>query len=150
MIASLIAGLISGETLEAARRARRAAIAYALAGFLGLFGLLFLVIAAYLAVAERYGAIETAIGFGIGFLVIAGVVLLIHRIAARRRIERDVSRRKSELMTVAATTAIAILPTLLRGKGGPLTLLAPVVAVLGYAIYSENAKGRDPTDPPNA
>lgn len=146
MLASLIAGFLSGETLEAARRARSAAIAYLLAAILGLLGFLFLLMAAYLWTARHYGAIEAAIGFGVTLLVIAGLDLLIHRFTSRRRIRRDAKRRRSEIMTVAATTGLALLPTLLRGKGGALTLLAPAAAAVAYMIYKENAARPAPPD----
>lgn len=145
MFASLIAGLLSGETLEAAKRARSAAIAYSLASLVGLIGAVFLLVAAYIALARSYGPITAAVSMGVGFLILAGVLLLIHKLMQRRRVRLDTKRRKSELMAVATTAAIAILPTLVKGRGGIITLLAPAVAALGYVIYRENAR-RDPGD----
>jgi hypothetical protein len=148
MLASLLGGLLSGETMEAARRARSAAIAYALAGLCGLFAIVFLLVAGYLALARVIGPVEAGLAIGAGFLVLAGLILLVHRLRQRRRIREDNKRRKSELIAVATTTAIAMLPTLARGKGGLLTLLAPAVAVVAYAIYRENAPRKDDPDRP--
>lgn len=150
MLASLLGGLLSGETMEAARRARSAAITYALAGLCGLFAIVFLLVAGYVALARVIGSVEAGLAIGAGFLVLAGFILLVHRLRQRRRIREDSKRRKSELIAVATTTAIAMLPTLARGKGGLLTLLAPAVAVVAYAIYRENAAREDDPDRPRS
>jgi hypothetical protein len=148
MLGSLLGGLLSGETIEAFRRARSAAIAYALAGFLGLFGIVFLLVAGYVALGREIGPVGAALSIGGGFLILAVAVLIVHRFSRRRRIREDTKRRKSELIAVATTTAIAILPTLARGKGGLLTLLAPAAAVVAYAIYRENTRRKDDSVPP--
>ena len=88
MLASLLASLASGETVVAIRRARRAAIVYVLAGMAGLCGVGFLIGALYIWLSERYGPLETAIGFGVGFIVLAGLILLVHRLTAGSRARR--------------------------------------------------------------
>ncbi len=60
MLASLISALASGETVAALRRARTAAIVYALAAIAALCGLGFLIGAAYIWAAERYGSLAAA------------------------------------------------------------------------------------------
>lgn len=147
MLASLIASLASGETLQAIRRARRAAVAYLLAGVAGLCGLGFLIGALYIFLSERYGSLETAIGFGVGFIVIALLVLLIHRLTASSRARRVAERRKSDLTAMGIAAALAALPTLTRSRAGLGALLAPALAVVAYSIYRENTKpGPDPGD----
>ncbi|MBL8584930.1 MAG: hypothetical protein JNL61_22205 [Rhizobiaceae bacterium] len=149
MFASLIAGLLSGETLEAAKRARRAAIAYSLASLVALIGAVFLLVAAYIALARSYGAITAAVALGFAFLVLSAILLMVHKIMQGRRVRLDTKRRKSEMMAVATTAAIAALPTLMRGRGGILTILAPAAAALGYVIYRENFQARrDDREPP--
>ncbi|TJW22609.1 MAG: hypothetical protein E5X59_41490, partial [Mesorhizobium sp.] len=64
MLASLISGLASGEAVAAVRSARTAAIVYALAALAALCGLGFLVGAAYVWVAARYGPMAACLGFG--------------------------------------------------------------------------------------
>ncbi|RWM97202.1 MAG: hypothetical protein EOR84_12745 [Mesorhizobium sp.] len=148
MLASLISGLASGEAVAAVRRARRAAIVYALAALAALCGLGFLVGAAYVWVAGHYGPMAACLGFGVGFLAIAGLLLLVHRLSAGARAQRRVRRRTADLKAVGITAALAALPALLKGKGGLGTILAPAIALAAYAIYRENTKpaADDPDD----
>ncbi len=144
MLASLIASLASGETVLAVRRARRAAIAYGLAGVGAVCGLGFLVGAFYIWLSEHYGRLEAALWIGGGFLVLSIIIVLVHRLMEGSRKRRDALKRKSDLKAVGIATAIAVLPGLLRSKAGLGALvIAPALAVLGYAIYRENSS-RDP------
>lgn len=146
MLASLIASFASGETALAVRRARRAAIAYMLAGVAALCGFGFLVGAAYIWASQRYGAIEAALGIGVIFLLLAGLVLVVHTTTSRIQAKRARDRRASDLTTVAVASALAVLPTLLRGKAGLGIVIAPVVALTAYAIYHEN-RAKTPKKP---
>ena len=144
LLASLLSGFASGETVAAIRRARTAAIVYALAALAAFCGLGFLVGAAYSWAAARYGSFAAALGFGIGFLVIAGIVLLVHRLMSGARARRAARRRNADMKALGITAAIAVLPTLLKGKGGLGVILGPAVALAAYAIYRENVKPDDP------
>jgi hypothetical protein len=149
MLASLLAAFASGETFQAARRIRRTVIAYSLAGLALLVALGFAVGAGYIAAARRYGSIEAAVAFAAGFVLLAVVILIANRIISNMRARSIARKRSSELATIGAAAAIAVLPTLLRGKGGLATLLAPALAVAAYAIYRENSKaGPDKGDGP--
>jgi hypothetical protein len=145
MLAALIQSIVSGETTRAAKRVRRAMIDYMIAGICLAIGLGFLIAAAYIFVAERYGPLYTAIGFGLGFIALAGVALIVHRIIsgiqAKRRAEEA---RAAQMQAIAGAAAFAILPALLKGRGGLVSLLAPVAAMVAYAIFKENSDlGRD-------
>ncbi len=142
-IASLIAGFASGETVAALRRARGAAIAYALAGLAGLCGIGFLIGASYIWAAARYGPLEAALGFGVGFLVLSGLILLIFRLSAESRVVRRARRRNADMTALGVTAALATLPVLLRSKGGLGAILGPAAALVAYAIYRENVKPGD-------
>jgi hypothetical protein len=50
------------------------------------------------------------------------------------------------MTAIGVTTALAVLPALLRGKGGVGALIAPAVAAAAYAIYRENTKPQDGSD----
>ncbi|MGB3537595.1 MAG: hypothetical protein WBA42_05510 [Mesorhizobium sp.] len=150
MLASLIAGLASGETAAAIRRARMAAIVYLFAGAAGLCGVGFLIGAAFIWTAGRYGSMAAALGFGIGFLIVSGIVLLVFRLSAGRRRVNQAKRRKADMTAIGVTTALALLPTLLRGKGGLAALVTPIVAAAAYAIYQENKKPGDGPDSGNS
>ena len=148
MLASLLASLASGETLQAVRRARRTAIAYLLAGMAGLLGVGFLIGALYIFLSDRYGRLETAIGFGVGFIVLALLIVLVYRLTAKSRARRAAERRKSDLTAMGIAAAIAALPALTRSRVGLGALLAPALAVVAYTIYRENSKlGADPDEP---
>ncbi len=148
MLASLIAGLASGETALAVRRARRAAIAYGLAAMGMLCGLGFLIAAFYIWLAGRYGPLEAALCIGAGFIVLSALVVLVHRLMEGGRKRREAERRKSDLKAVGIATAIAVLPGLLRSKAGlGAAVVAPALAMLCYAIYRENSGGNNNRDP---
>ena len=147
-LASLLAGLASGETVAALRRAKLAAIVYLVAGAAALVGVGFLVGAGYIWTARRYGPVEAAAGFGIGFLVIAGLILLVFRVSAGSRARRRERRRKADMTALGLTAGLALLPALARGKGGLGVILGSAAALLAYAIYRENAQsGPDDPDP---
>lgn len=144
LLASLLSGFATGETVAALRRARVAAIVYAIAALAAFCGLGFLVGAAYIWTAARYGSQEAALGFGVGFLVIAGLVLLVHRLMSGARARREAKRRSADMKALGITAALAVLPALLKGKGGLGVILGPAVALAAYAIYRENVKSDDP------
>ncbi|MER9642970.1 hypothetical protein [Mesorhizobium sp. M0239] len=146
MLATLISGLASGETVAAIYRARTAAIVYVIAMAAALCGLGFLVGAAYIWAAMRYGPLAAALGFGVGFLVLAGLVLLVYRISAGSRAPRRAQRRNADMKAIGITAALAVLPSLLKGKGGLGVILGPAVALAAYAIYRENVKSDDPDE----
>lgn len=145
MLASLIAAFASGESMLAVQRAKRAAVAYALAGILLLGALIFLSVALYQLAARRFGPIEAALGFAGGLFVIAMLILLVHRLVARSRLRRQTDRRKADLTAIGVTAALAVLPALLRGRVGAGALVAPAIAAIAYAIYRENRPKGPPT-----
>lgn len=148
MIAALIQSIVSGETTRAAKRVRRAVIDYMIAGICLAIGVGFLIAAAYIFVAERYGPLYTALGFGLGFIALAGVALIVHRIIAGIRAKRRAEEaRAAQLQALAGATVFAILPALLKGRGRLLSLLAPVAAMVAYAIIKENIDSEAGEDP---
>ena len=146
MLASLLASFASGETVVAVRRARRALIAYVLAAMAALCGAGFFIGAFYIWAAERYGPIEAALWIGGGFVALAIVILVVHRLTAGMRARRAADRRKADLTAVGVAAALAVLPGLLRSRAGFGVLLAPAIALAALAIYRENSKP-NPTDP---
>ncbi|MDX8479385.1 hypothetical protein RFN28_12975 [Mesorhizobium sp. VK24D] len=147
-LGSLISALASGEAMAAVRRARTTAILYGIAGILALCGVGFLVGAAYIWFAARYGPLATSLGFGAGFLVLAALLLLIDRLTTGMRARRRARRRKADMTAVGVAAALALLPALARSKGGLGAVAAPVLALVAYAIYRENVKpGPQDSDP---
>jgi hypothetical protein len=146
MLASLIAGLATGETLAALRRAKRAAIAYILAGILAVFGMIFLLVAATIWASQRYGAIHATLGMGGAFLVLAIAIVVVHKITSRVRAKAAVRQRNRDFAKAAIAAGIAVAPALLGGRAGKVALLAPAIAAVAYAIYRENSEPSAPDD----
>jgi hypothetical protein len=138
MLASLIGAFISGEAMDAVRRAKTAAIIYMSAAILFLCGVGFLIGAGYIAAARRYGSLEAAIVFGVGFILIGGILLAIHAIVASARRRRK--RRSIDLAPLAGAAALTALPLLLKRGGGMAAILAPLIGFAAYAVYRENHK----------
>lgn len=143
---AVIGSIVSGEALDAVARARRAAIIYALAGLLGFAGLVFLLVAAFLATAREIGGVNAGLWFGGGFIALAVILVVIHKISAGIRARRIARRRKDETRTIVSTAAVALLPALLASRTGSIALLVPAVGALAYAVYRENAHRRGPPD----
>ena len=125
------------------------AILYGLAAIFALCGVGFLIGAAYIWLAARYGPLATSLGFGIGFLVVAGLILVAHKLTTRMRSRRRARRRQADMTAVGITAALALLPALAKSKGGLGAIVAPALAVVAYAIYRENAKPRPPKPDPD-
>ena len=79
-------------------------------------------------------------GIGGGFIALAIVILLVHRLTAGLRVRRAADRRKADLTAVGVAAALAVLPSLLRSRAGFGVLLAPAIALAAYAIYRENSR----------
>lgn len=136
MLASLIGGFISGETLNMLRRLKSAAIAYLLVALFAAIGVGFLIGAGYIYVAQEFGSLTAAISFGVGFLLIATIILIVHSIRSSRA-KRRRDKRGIDLATIAGAAAITGLPILLRSRAG---LVGPLAAIAAYVIYRENRK----------
>jgi EamA domain-containing membrane protein RarD len=133
-LATLLASFASGEAMVAARRARQTAIAYLLAAAAALCGVGFLIGAGYIWTARRYGALEASLGFGIGFLVLASLILVIYKLAVNRRREREIRQRNKEMANLAIAAGLSAVPALLTSKAA----LGAALAAVAYAIYREN------------
>jgi biotin transporter BioY len=143
MLGPLILGLATGEARSVARRLRRAAIAYLAAAVLGLVGLVFLLLAAWIFLARRVGPMEAALWFAGVFIVLAAVVLIIHRVIAAARRRSAARQRTRDLTSVGASTALVAVPLLSRTRGGIGALAVGVALLGGYAIYSLWSGGGD-------
>lgn len=143
---NLILSIITGEASAAAKRARRSAVEYLVAGAAALIGFVFLLLAAYIYAARFYGELTAAIAFGAVFLVAAVGLLIYHRISARARARRARERLSNEAITLAATLGIAALPSLLSKKGVLAGIALPVLSAFAYSIYRENAGSTEDDD----
>lgn len=147
MLASLIQSLAVGEATGAARRVRRALISYSIAGAFLAVAISFFVAAAYILAARNFDPLYVALSFGGGFVVLAVIAVLVHRIMsgmqAKRRAQEE---RAAQMKSVALAAGIAALPTLLKGRAGIMGVIGPLVAMAAYAIYKENSGQTDDQD----
>lgn len=142
---ALIGTIASGEASDAIARARRAAMVYGLAAIFLTLGLVFLLIAAFIALAREIGTLDTSLWFGGGFVVVALVIILIHRVVSKARTRRLARQRQAEIKSIVSTAAITLIPMLLASRTGSIAVLGPLAAALGYGVWKENAR-RTPSD----
>lgn len=141
MLVSLLASIASGEVSQVVARARKALVAYLVAGVLCLVGIGFLVGAGYIYLADQVGDLEAALWFAGGFVLLGLIVVIGHRLASRARKRRVARRRSSDMRGLAGAAALAALPIILSSRKGLLGLAAPIAAAAAYAIYRENNPG---------
>lgn len=140
MLAAILRALMTLDASRVTSRLSRAVVDYTIAGTCLLIGLVFLLAAGLVFAVERYGAIEACLGFGAGFIVLALLAVIVHKIRSRLAARRFAKEAKAaQLKTLASATAVALLPALLKGRGGLIGAMLPVLVMAAYAIYNENA-----------
>lgn len=135
----IISALVSSEVQAVTQRAKRSAIFYGIIVFVGVIGLFFALIATYLALATRFGLINSALLITATCAIIAVIAYTINRVldnAERRRLEQ----RRAAIDTNAALTAAAVaaVPSLL--KRPLLTVALPVVGLIAFSLLSKDKK----------
>lgn len=144
MFGTLLAAILSGEAAGMARRAKNAAVIYVVAVLCIAIGLGFFLAALFIWLADEFGSLWTALGFGAAFFLIAGIVLLIHAIRSKRASKIASERRRSSFATLAATAAASALPSILRGRATPLAVaVVPLVAFLAYSWLQHRGSSVD-------
>lgn len=142
MLSSLLTSIFTGEAALAVKRTRAAIIAYALIGVLVLLALGFLLAAAFIYLSRIYGTLETALGFGGGFLLLALFIWAGFKIGSRARAKRRARRHRGELTSLATAAAVAALPALVKGRSAASLVGLPLAALIATQIYRENSGGR--------
>lgn len=137
MLFSLIASVVTAEAAEAAGRVRSSVVAYAAGAILAVAGIGFLVGAGYIAAARRIGDLEACLAFGVGFLVVAVLVVAIQKLVSGARARRAAERRRRELAEIMAAATAGVVGS----KGGVLTgLAASLLTGLALGLYRENRR----------
>lgn len=148
MIGPLIAAFASGEIGLTIERTKRAVLAYVLALVFVLLGASFLLVAGYIQLARMFGPLAAALGLGIGFVVVGGIVIAIHQLRARAEQRRVAEKRKTDFVSLGATAAVAALPNMMRGRRGKATgaaaAITPLVLGVAYALYQRRRNADDP------
>ncbi|MEV8805262.1 hypothetical protein AB0V92_31445, partial [Mesorhizobium ciceri] len=96
--------------------------------------------------ARRGGARGAGGGGGGGWGGGGAATLLTTRLPGGAPARRRPQRRNADMKAIGVTAALAVLPSLLKGKGGLGAILGPAVALAAYAIYRENVKSDDPDE----
>ncbi|MEZ5812260.1 MAG: hypothetical protein R3D45_12680 [Rhizobiaceae bacterium] len=138
MLKSLVSSLVSGEVKELTSRVSSAAILYVLAGLCAVVGVAFLVGAGFVLVAERYGTIEATLGFGLGFLVVAVLLLVVNSMQAKAWKRRREEARAGEVKALAIAALLGAVPGLLKTRGGLAGILVPIIGLVALKIVDEN------------
>lgn len=129
-----LAALLGIEVEAITDRVKSLVILNAMMIALALAGVIFLVVAGFLALSDIVGPIYAALIFGGAFLVLALAVYLGSRVGeSRRRRELANKRRSSETSAFVTTAALTALPVLLRS---PLvrTLGLPAAAIAAFLL----------------
>lgn len=110
-----LAGLLGIEIEAITDRVKTLIIVNAVIGIFGVIGVVFLLIAGFLALSDVYGSIYAALIFGGVFVVLAIAVFLGAKIGEGKRHRQVVERKKSHDTNAFITTAaLSVLPVLLR------------------------------------
>lgn len=146
MIGPLIAAFATGEIGLTVERTKRAVAAYLVALVFVLLGVGFLIVAAYIQFARMFGPLTAALALGIGFVVIGGIIVAVYQMRARAEQRRVAEKRRTDMVSLGATAAVAALPSLLRGRRGRATGAAaavPLVLGVAYALYQRRRHADD-------
>ena len=137
-----LASLLGIEFETVSEQVKRKLIAGALMALMGLAGVIFLVIAGYVALSEQLGPVISALIFGGGFLVLTLAVYLGTRIGeARRQREAAERRRSSQTGAFLTTAALTALPVVLKSPW--LRTLGIPAAAIAAILVASNSGDKD-------
>jgi len=105
---------------------------YVIAGMMGLIGLLFFVVAGHVVLSRSFDPEVAALMIGGGFLILAGVILLVARLRARRPAPGNELARLA-LASSAASMTVRTLTSARRGSLGA-TLATGGIGLVGAFI----------------
>ncbi len=122
----ILSGMMTSDVQDALRRTKRAAAFYAVIGVLALTAYVFLMLAAYIKLAETRGGLDAALILAVGSVAVGGIACGAMSIAAAIA-RRRMARRHAELRGQLAV-AMSALPLVLRSK--PLLVAAAIGALM--------------------
>lgn len=136
LLTPLLTSLAAGEIGLTVNRVKRSAIFLSFIGIFGSIGAIFLLVAAYIALSDRYGELWAALYIGGGAIALAIILYIIMKIsdAIIRKRQRD--RAKTDTTALLTVAAIAAAPMLLRSRG-LLMLALPVIAFGGLSMFGK-------------
>jgi hypothetical protein len=149
MLGTLIAAIVSGETLSTLSRAKQAAVSYLLVAICGLVAAFFFLLALYVWAADAWGPIAAALAFALFFTAVAVLMLVVSRSRARSRARLAAQRRSSELMTMGVLSAVAGAPSILSGRKAKAVVAAVAVPLMLAGAYFAYRRQFRPTGDPD-
>ena len=129
-----LAALLGIEVESITARVRNTIIVNVVMFGLALVGVVFLIVAGFLALADRYGGIYAALILAGIFIVLALAVYLGTRIGENRNRRQAAEKRKStETSAFVTTAALTALPVVLKSPMGRAIAL-PAAAIGAYFL----------------
>lgn len=141
LLAPLLTSLAAGEVGLAVNRAKRSAIFLSIIGVLAAIGVIFLLVAGYIALSERYGELRAALYLGGGALALAIILYIIMKISDGIMRKRQRERAKVDTSALMTIAALAAAPMVLRSRL-LLALAVPVVAFGGLSLLGKKPSRR--------
>ena len=114
MIGPLITKLLTGEASIYLARLRTAMTIYIIMALLALAAVGFLLNALFTWLAERFGHVQTSIGFGVVCLLGVAVMYVLLVIARRPPQQRARDRVQRDVASIASVAAISNMPSIFR------------------------------------
>ncbi len=143
LLTPLLTSVAAGEIGLAINRAKRNAIFLGVIAVLATIGVIFLLVAAYITLAERYGEMHASLtlaGSAFGLAIIAYITMKIVEGVERKR-QRE--RAKIDTSAILTLAALAAAPVVLRSRA--LMMLAiPIAAFGGLSLLTKPRKKRRP------
>lgn len=141
LLAPLLTSLAAGEVGLAVNRAKRSAVFLSIIGVLAAIGVIFLLVAGYIALSERYGELRAALYLGGGALALAIILYIIMKISDGIMRKRQRDRAKVDTSALMTIAALAAAPMVLRSRL-LLALAVPVVAFGGLSLLGKKPARR--------
>lgn len=136
MIGALISTLIFGEAGVYLARLKKLASLYLVMAAFAICMLFSLLASLYIFLAERFGALETALGFSAVWFVLVVVAWILIIVARRRPAKRADDRLKRDIASIASVAALSNAGLMLKQvRRRKSLLLVPVAAVAGWAVW---------------
>ena len=138
-----LAGLLGIEIHAVTEQVKRTIATNVLMALLAVVGMVFLIVAGYLGLAERIGAVRAALWLGGIPLFFALLMFVSGRIGRARRKRISAEKRRSgeagAFVTTAAMTALPALPALLKSPAARL-IAVPAAAAAAYMLVRRSRR----------
>lgn len=136
MITGLISTLLLGEAGTYFARLKKLAGLYAVMAVFALCMILSLLASLYIFLAQRFGALETALVFSAGWFLLVVLVWILVVIARRPPAKRADDRLKRDIASIAGVAALSNAGLMLKQvRRRKSLLLVPIAAVAGWAVW---------------